>query len=92
MSDIKVEGMYRDYANAIVKHRKYGVDTSMKAENESLEDYVNRLYKFMVYRTIMLTGLTDWSVYKLDDMLREQCPDNVEYREAMMRRYHLMED
>ena len=92
MSDIKVEGMYRDYANAIVRHRKYGVDTSMKAENESLEDYVNRLYKFMVYRTIMLTGLTDWSVYKLDDMLREQCPDNVEYREAMMRRYHLMEE
>ena len=33
MSGIKVEGMYRDYANAIVKHRKYGVDTSMKAEN-----------------------------------------------------------
>lgn len=77
---------------ALAAYRKQAVDTSLMNEGETLDGYASRMYAFGVWRMIMVSGITDWLVYRADDMLRREAAECEADREAMMHHYHLYED
>lgn len=84
--------MTKNYIQAINAYKRQAIDTHLKQEGETMDEYVHRIYALGVWRLIMVSGITDWAVYKADDLLRGQRPDLERYREAMMRHYHFYED
>lgn len=68
------------------------IDETLLNKGETPEEFLNRMYRFGAWRVVMMAGLTDWAVYKADDMLRKDFPEVDEDREAMMRHYHFFED
>lgn len=84
--------MTKNYIQAVNAYKRQAIDTHLKHDDETLEEYIDRIYALGVWRLIMVSGITDWAVYRADDLLREQRPDLEQDRAAMMRHYTFYED
>lgn len=81
-----------NYVQAIADGKRKAIDRSMMLEGEDIQSYIHRMHALGVWRLVMVSGITDWAVYRADDLLRRELPGLDRDREAMMRHYHFYED